>query len=240
MRSMVTRSGSPAKIVLLEPVEPLLQRVDDREVVVDDEVHQRVEDEAGPFLEQMRRRLAALAHLGVRQRRAVADRDDVVRADEDVGLAERDAVIHASARCAGRRTARRRTPRAWAAGGRSARPRPPDRAGRTPPGSGAAAPRRVREADPDELALDLERLADVLDRDVGDAAAAGIGGAVDDLLASVGRRLRMCAAVRLPVGARIHLRAAYCAAPPRATGGEAAPPLASLPRAGSATSQHAR
>jgi hypothetical protein len=47
---------------------------------------------------------------------------------------------------------------------------------------------RLVQADPDELALDLQDLADVRDRDVGHLAAVGVRGAVDDL--ALGLRLR--------------------------------------------------
>src|SRR5439155_3157981 len=80
----------PAEDRLLEPLELVLERVDDREVAVDDEVHEGVEDEPGALAEQAGRALAARPDLGVRQGRPVADGEDVARADEDVRLAEGD------------------------------------------------------------------------------------------------------------------------------------------------------
>ena len=69
----------------------LLERRDEREVLVDQEVHQGVQDEAGALGQQRRRRLAARPQLGVRAQRAVPHGDHVAAADEHVRLAERDA-----------------------------------------------------------------------------------------------------------------------------------------------------
>src|SRR5439155_19537687 len=78
---------------LLEPVELVLERVDDREVVVDHEVHDGVEHESRPLAEEGGGALATLPDLGVRQRRPVPDGEDGARADEDVRLAEGDAMV---------------------------------------------------------------------------------------------------------------------------------------------------
>ena len=74
----------------LEGVDLGLERVDDREVVVDHEIHQRIEHEARADAEHRGRALAARADVGVGQGRAVADGDDVAPAGEDVGLAVLD------------------------------------------------------------------------------------------------------------------------------------------------------
>ena len=62
MRSVVCAVELLAEDLLLERLELLLERVDDRQVLVDDEVHQRVEHEARPLAEELRCRLAAGAH----------------------------------------------------------------------------------------------------------------------------------------------------------------------------------
>ena len=77
--------------LLLQLGDVLLERRDEREVLVDQEVHQGVEDEAGALGQQRRRRLAARPQRGVRAQRAVPHGDHVAAADEDVGLPEGDA-----------------------------------------------------------------------------------------------------------------------------------------------------
>jgi hypothetical protein len=49
-----------AEDLFLELLEVLLELVDDREVVVDDEVHEGIEHEARALLEEVRRALAAV------------------------------------------------------------------------------------------------------------------------------------------------------------------------------------
>ena len=77
---------------------------------------------------------------------AVADGDDEALADEDQDLAELDDLlrVHVAGRSSGRRRACRRRPRAWAAGARGWRPRPPARAGRTRAGPSRTPPRWAR------------------------------------------------------------------------------------------------
>ena len=109
-------------------------------VAVDDVVHQRVEHEARAVLQELGLALGARAHGGEADLRAVAHREHVVGADEDVDLAGDELLVAVgdlarARRCAARRTASRRTPRSSAAGGRGARPRRRARAGRTPPPS---------------------------------------------------------------------------------------------------------
>ena len=79
----------------LELVDALLQLVDRREVVVDDEVHQRIEDEILALAQHVRRVFAARPDRGIGPRRAVADRDDIAAPDEHAGLAHREILADA-------------------------------------------------------------------------------------------------------------------------------------------------
>ena len=74
--------------LVLDRLEVGLERVDDREVAVDDGIQQRVEDEGRAVLEQVRLALGALAHAEKALVGAVAHREHEVRADEDVDLAD--------------------------------------------------------------------------------------------------------------------------------------------------------
>ena len=74
--------------LVLELLEVVLQRLHHREVLVDDEVHQRIKHEARPLGEERGRPLAARPQPLVGRQRAVADRHQVVVPDEDVRLAE--------------------------------------------------------------------------------------------------------------------------------------------------------
>jgi hypothetical protein len=78
---------------VLDPLHLLLDRIDDGEIVVDDEIHQRVEDEAFAAGEALWRALAARPDIGVGKRRAVPYRDDIALAGEDVRLAEGDLLL---------------------------------------------------------------------------------------------------------------------------------------------------
>src|SRR5262249_55105345 len=60
------------------------------EVVIDDEIHQRVEDKSGALAQQLGLALATSADVGVRQGGPVTNRHHVPRSDEDMGLAELD------------------------------------------------------------------------------------------------------------------------------------------------------
>ena len=68
-------------------------RVQHREVGVDDGVQHGVEDVVLPVRQRLRRRLAALADGAVGARSAVAHRDHVAESDEEVRFAERDPVL---------------------------------------------------------------------------------------------------------------------------------------------------
>ena len=74
--------------VVFQGVDFAMDRFTHRLVVLDHEVEQGVEHEVFAMLQQQRARLAALAHMGIRGRVAVAAGDDVARAGEDVGLDE--------------------------------------------------------------------------------------------------------------------------------------------------------
>jgi len=65
-----------------------------RQVIVDDEIEDRIEDVVGAVGQRNGAGFAALAHRSVRDGRAVANRDDVSLAHEEVRLAERDAATH--------------------------------------------------------------------------------------------------------------------------------------------------
>ena len=79
--------------LVLELRQLLLETVDDREVMIDDEIHDRIQNEPWALPEVFAGCLAAGAHLAVRQRSAVPDRDDVARPDEHVRLPELDLVL---------------------------------------------------------------------------------------------------------------------------------------------------
>ncbi len=74
--------------LLLQLVEPLFEPFDDREVLIDDEVHQRVQHEARAFAEEVRGGFAAGAERHVGLGRSVPDRDQIAGSDKQVGFAE--------------------------------------------------------------------------------------------------------------------------------------------------------
>jgi hypothetical protein len=67
-----------------------LQLMHDREIIVDDEVHDRIDDEALAHRQHLRRALAARPHLAIGGGRTVAHGHHIAAAGEDVGLAELD------------------------------------------------------------------------------------------------------------------------------------------------------
>ena len=73
---------------VLDRVDLVLDRLQHRHVVVDDEVEDRVQDEVLALGEAGRAALPVLAHRRVGGRGAVPDADDVALADEEVRLAE--------------------------------------------------------------------------------------------------------------------------------------------------------
>jgi hypothetical protein len=178
--------------LVLDRFEIGLERVDDREVAIDDGVEQGVEDECRPVPQQVRLALGAGAHAEEALLRSVARREHEVRADEDVDLAHHqlvgrlqlDRVQHGEERVVVFLDLRPLV----------AVPRVLD-------GQVVQAEfllhlrelfgRRVLQRDPDEAARALEVLADVVDRAVGELRAVLIGNAVDQhgrLLGSAGAR----------------------------------------------------
>ena len=126
--------------LLLDRLELGLERVDHREVAVDDVVHHRVEHVARAVASAARAR-ARCARARRRSRRASGAGPTArswgrrrCRPRRCRGRRCRRRPSRARS-CAARRTASRRTPRSWAAGGRGARRRRRARAGRTPPPS---------------------------------------------------------------------------------------------------------
>ena len=81
--------------LVLDRLQAGLERVDDREVAVDDGVEQGVEDERRPVPEEVRLALGTAAHTEEVGLRAVAYREHDVRADEDVDLADQQLAVGA-------------------------------------------------------------------------------------------------------------------------------------------------
>jgi hypothetical protein len=79
--------------VVLDLLDLLLDHLEHRHVVVDDEIEDRVEDVILAVREHLRGCLAAQPHRLVGHRGAVAHRDDVAAADEEMRLAEGDAAV---------------------------------------------------------------------------------------------------------------------------------------------------
>jgi hypothetical protein len=70
-----------------------MDRFQDRGIVVDDEIEDGIEDVVLATRQRAGTALATLAHPGVGCRCAVAHRDEIAFADEQMGLAERDAAL---------------------------------------------------------------------------------------------------------------------------------------------------
>ena len=81
----------PAEDALLKLLQFLLHGIDDWEVLIDDEIRQRVEHKARPHPQQVGRGLDTRAQARVRRGRPVAHGYDVLFTQEDVRLAEVDA-----------------------------------------------------------------------------------------------------------------------------------------------------
>lgn len=77
-----------AEELALDRVERRLHGFEHRLVIVDHEIHHRVQRERRPLGQQVRHVLAALAHRRVRRRRPVPHRDQEVAPDEQVRFAE--------------------------------------------------------------------------------------------------------------------------------------------------------
>src|SRR5471030_2804860 len=78
---------------VFQRIDLALHGLHDRDVFVDDEVEDRIEDVVLAARQAGRAGLVALPHGGIGGRRPVTDRHDVALADEDVGLAEVDLAI---------------------------------------------------------------------------------------------------------------------------------------------------
>ena len=79
--------------VLLSLEHLLLDRLNDRQIPIDDEIENGMEHIVDPVAEQRGGRLELMAQLGMCAGRTVAHGNDVVLADEDRGLAVGDLVV---------------------------------------------------------------------------------------------------------------------------------------------------
>ena len=165
--------------------QPLLDRVDlldrrrhHRHVVVDDIVEQRVQHVVDAVRQQLGRGLAALPHRRVGLRRAMADADDVVVADEDAGLAEHHLAV---LQCGGAQHHEQRIAVDLELGHLVRAQRVLDRQLVQPElrlQDAQVLLGRLVEADPDEVALLARPGGAVAELDLGDplTAAVGVGG----------------------------------------------------------------
>src|SRR3546814_10422302 len=67
---------------VLDPQHPLLDRIDHREIAVDDEIEHRIENIVGAVREFRRQGFKPRPDVGVRACRPMADADEEMRADE--------------------------------------------------------------------------------------------------------------------------------------------------------------
>ena len=88
--------GLPARTVLkngrLQHIETRLQAVDDRDIVIDDKIHDRIQGKSRPFGQLLRHRLATLPDFAVTMRIAVPDRHQKTRSQENMGFPEFDLI----------------------------------------------------------------------------------------------------------------------------------------------------
>ncbi len=82
------RAGFVREQIAFESLETRLQIVHDRTVIIDHEIHDRIQHITRASRQALGRRFAALAHFGVTLGGAVAHRHDKVDAEKNVGLAE--------------------------------------------------------------------------------------------------------------------------------------------------------
>ena len=92
MRSIFSLAGVAAKISFSISSSSSSIEFEHREIIVGDEVEDGVDDEAFADPHQLGRALASRAHRRIRSGRAVADRDDEAFADDEMRLAEIDAL----------------------------------------------------------------------------------------------------------------------------------------------------
>lgn len=81
----------------LDRKQPVLDRVDHREIAVDDEIENRIEDIIGAVRQFRRQGFEPRAHLAVRPRRPVTDTYDEVTTQEEGGFARLDRIAIAIA-----------------------------------------------------------------------------------------------------------------------------------------------
>ena len=89
----VGRVAAMREHLFLQRVRLGFQLVQDGEVVVDDEVDDRIDDEALALRQHLRRAFGARAHFAIGRGRAVAHGDHVARSRENVRLAELDLLV---------------------------------------------------------------------------------------------------------------------------------------------------
>ena len=75
---------------ILDQQHPVFDRVDQREIAVDDEIEDCIEDIVGAVREFGGQGFETRAHFAVRARRAVADRDDEMAPHKNRGFARLD------------------------------------------------------------------------------------------------------------------------------------------------------
>ena len=173
---------------VLDLVDLLLDLLQHRHVVVDDEIEDGIEDEILALGERGRAALPMLAHRRVGRRRAVPDADDVALADEEMRFAEGDA---AADELGGARDDEQRIAILFEL-------RPLVRMlgvldGEVVQAELALHPvqeiaARLPQADPDDMPVLLGPHARLVDRDVGDALSVRIDAGGDDaVFGTVGR-----------------------------------------------------
>src|SRR6185369_8240312 len=183
-------AGVVPEDVGLQGLEVVLQRVHDEKVLVDHEIHDRMQHEARPLGQEMRGGLAAGAHVGVGQRGPVADRDHVASPHEEVGLPERDPALLAVG-LGGAQGDEERVAVALELGPLVGQVGILDgEIVQAELGLDLPQQRLVRlvESDPYEAVVEGEDVADVLDLDVGDQRAARVGRARHHRSAAGGSR----------------------------------------------------
>ena len=80
--------------MILDVLDLIVDRVEHRKVVVDDEIENGVDNEVFALREAFRARLAAFAHMRIRARCAMAHAHDIAGADKNMRLAEGDAALN--------------------------------------------------------------------------------------------------------------------------------------------------
>ena len=81
--------------LVLQVLQPRFVGFDDRQIRIDDEVHQRVKHKPRPLLKLLRHRLAAGPKFGMGSHGPMANGDQIVRADKNMRFAELEDAIRA-------------------------------------------------------------------------------------------------------------------------------------------------